>query len=72
MLHYTNNITVDNVNNEDANVSEHNQPTVLNIEFTFVENGEIKYVVSLSTLNIIQSIFDEIRQKINKYGSMIL
>jgi hypothetical protein len=64
----SNNITVDNVNNEDANVSEHNQPTVLNIEFTFVENGEIKHVVSLSTLNIIQSIFDEIKQKVNKYA----
>ena len=65
------NITIENINTEETNhnnTSANLHPTILTIDFTFIEKGEEKHSASFSTLLTIQSLFDEIKYKINKYA----
>ena len=66
------NVTIDNINTEEANNDNNSstnlQPSILTIDFTFVEKGEEKHIASFSTLLPIQTLFDEIKYKINKYA----
>lgn len=74
----TSNITINNINTDESNPNNNNtnlnnptsthQPTILTIDFTFIEKGEEKHTASFSTLLPIQSLFDEIKYKINKYS----